>query len=347
MVSRGGPYRDSGGRGADFRRILGRIFGDAENPMGWALTVGRVAGIRVRLHLLFIVYATAQILYSIPRDTLGVGFTALAMTSLFVIVLLHEFGHCFACRAVGGEADDILMWPLGGLATVSPPHEWRAHLITTLGGPAVNAALTPVFAGLLMLAGQGDAVLFNPFRPSVAVGAMGSWWLVALWWLHYTNLLILGFNMLLPLFPLDGGRTLQAVLWRRMGYAPSMDVAATVGVFGAIALGVFALVGDHVLLLGIAIFAGLVSWQERRRLRAADDLGEVGFESVYRAQQEEARERGPTRSQRKQAEREQQVQVELDRILAKIAASGMGALSAKEKKALRDATERKRRGGSG
>lgn len=344
MVSRGGPYRD-GGRGADFRRILGRIFGDAENPMGWALSLGRVSGIRVRVHLLFLVYAVAQILYSIPRDTMGVGFTVTAMASLFVIVLLHEFGHCFACRAVGGEADDILMWPLGGLATCNPPHEWRAHLITALGGPAVNVVLAPVFVGALWASGQQDAILFNPFRPSISVTALSSWWVVTLWWLHYTNVLILGFNLLMPLFPLDGGRVLQAVLWRRMGYTPAMDLAATIGVFAAGGLALFALVGNHLMLFGIALFAGLVCWQERRQLRAADALGDAGFESIYRAQQEEARERrGPSRREVRRAEREREDQAELDRILAKIASTGMGSLNSKEQKFLREATERKRRG---
>lgn len=341
-----GSYRGEG-RGADFRRILGRIFGDAENPMGWALSLGRVAGIRVRVHLLFIIYAVAQILYSIPRDTMGVGFTASAMASLFVVVLLHEFGHCFACRAVRGEADDILMWPLGGLATCNPPHEWRAHLVTALGGPAVNVVLAPVFIGALWAVGQKDAILFNPFKPSVSVTLLGSWWLVFLWWLHYTNVLILGFNLLMPLFPLDGGRVLQAILWRRMGYTASMDATATIGLFAAGALGVFAVVGNHMMLLMIALFGGLYCWQERRRLRAADDLGDVGFEAIYRAQQEEARERrGPSRREKRRVENERAAQDELDRILAKIAASGMGSLSAREKKTLREATEQKRRGGS-
>ncbi len=36
---------------------------------------------------------------------------------LFVSVLLHEFGHCFAARWVDGDATEIMIWPLGGLAS--------------------------------------------------------------------------------------------------------------------------------------------------------------------------------------------------------------------------------------
>jgi Zn-dependent protease len=41
--------------------------------------------------------------------------------SLFAIVLLHEFGHALACRQVGGRANEIVLWPLGGVAFVMPP----------------------------------------------------------------------------------------------------------------------------------------------------------------------------------------------------------------------------------
>jgi len=31
-------------------------------------------------------------------------------------VLAHEYGHAFGARLVGGDCQEILMWPLGGLA---------------------------------------------------------------------------------------------------------------------------------------------------------------------------------------------------------------------------------------
>lgn len=37
---------------------------------------------------------------------------------LLVSVLVHELGHCAAARSVGGHADSILLWPLGGLAFI-------------------------------------------------------------------------------------------------------------------------------------------------------------------------------------------------------------------------------------
>src|SRR5207244_5592755 len=66
---------------------------------------------------------------------------SLVMGLLFFSVLLHEFGHCFAARSVNGDAQEVLLWPLGGLANVEVPHTPRANLIVAAGGPAVNLVL--------------------------------------------------------------------------------------------------------------------------------------------------------------------------------------------------------------
>lgn len=345
MNKRGRERYDDSGAGDRFRGMLARVFGDAENPMQWALTVGRVAGIRVRIHLIFIIYAVAQLLFAgVSRDTIGLGFTAISLAWLFVIVLLHEFGHCLACRWVGGEADDILMWPLGGLATVLPPDTPRANLITTLGGPAVNAALLPPLIALMLVYGMGDRLLFNPLDLSFALGGL-TWGQTALFLAYVVNLTILAFNVVLPIFPLDGGRILHAALWPRMGKRPALDVTLTIGFVGSIALGVFALVANQTLLLGVAVFAGITCFLERRTLRAADDLTSPWAESAqWREEDDRPAPRGPTKKELKRREREADEQQQLDAILEKIARSGMDSLTRAERKALEAATKKRREG---
>lgn len=333
---------DDSGRGGGLRRALGRIFGDGENPLGWSLPIGSIAGIRIKLHLFLLLYIAGQMVSSISQDRMGAAYMALSMTALFLLVLLHEFGHCFACRRVGGEADEVLLWPLGGLASVSPPHTWRANLITTLGGPAVNAVLLPVFAGLLALAGHADTILFNPLKPSLTIGQLPSWWLVALWWLHYTNLVLLLFNMLVPMFPLDAGRALHALLWHRVGARRATETATLVGLVTAGALAVGAMVLENVTLIVIAVFGAIMCWRERQLLRV-DALAGAGFAPTI-DDHDFAPPRGPGRAELKRREKEAREQAEVDRILAKIAQSGMASLSRSEKKALQQATERKRRG---
>ena len=110
------------------------------DPFSWSFPIGRLFGIGVRIHFLFPLVALGLILRVTTKDFLPGTWTDVAMVLalLFVTVLLHEFGHCFAARQVGGDANEVLLWPLGGLAACDVPHNPRAHFFTAAGGPAVN-----------------------------------------------------------------------------------------------------------------------------------------------------------------------------------------------------------------
>src|SRR5207237_7029453 len=64
--------------------------------------------------------------------------------SLFGIVLMHECGHALACRQVGGRADQIVLWPLGGVAYVDPPPRPGATLWSIAAGPLLTVVLMPL-----------------------------------------------------------------------------------------------------------------------------------------------------------------------------------------------------------
>src|SRR5262249_15606871 len=140
--------------------------------------------------------------------------------SLFGIVLLHEFGHALACRQVGGQANRIMLWPLGGVAFVQPPPRPGALLWSIAAGPLVNVVLVPVTVMAVVLArgaGLQDAQPdFVHFLLSIAVINFG----------------LLIFN-LLPIYPLDGGQILQALLWFVIGRARSLMVSGIIGLAAA------------------------------------------------------------------------------------------------------------------
>jgi Zn-dependent protease len=276
--------------------------------------------------------------WSISLDWFGPVYALLAMAALFVLVLLHEFGHVAACRALGGVADDVLLWPLGGLAPLAAPESRRAQIAVALAGPAVNLAILPLTSLGLWLGGAGGTILFNPLAPALAIGELGSWWLVALWWLHAINAALLACNLLAPLPPLDAARVLEAALRPRLGVRRAGEVAATVGLVGAIAVIVFALPSGQTLLVGVGVFCGLVCWQERQRLRAMEELGVTPLHPMRAPlsdEQIELRERRAAGAARNAAaERD-----EVDRILAKIASGGMESLTRGERKALQRATK--------
>jgi len=139
--------------------------------------------------------------------------------ALFLIVLMHEFGHALACRQVGGKADRIVLWPLGGVAYVDPPQRPGATLWSIAAGPLVNVALMPVLAVL--------------FSQAVANGASRD---VAelLFMIRRMNFWLLMFNIL-PIYPLDGGQILRSLLWFVLGRARSLLVATILGLLGIVA----------------------------------------------------------------------------------------------------------------
>jgi Zn-dependent protease len=196
-------------------------------------------GITVYLHWSWLVVAVFEIQMRSNRYH-SPGWNVAEYLTLFAIVLVHEFGHALACRSVGGKADRIILWPLGGVAYVSPPMRPGAMLWSIVAGPLVNVALLPLTLPWLWLPGNSDP---NEFLRSVAG----------------INLILLIFN-LLPIYPLDGGKILWALLWFVIGQGRALLVASVIGLFGAAGLGAVALwIGDF--WLGIlALFAAVQAW---------------------------------------------------------------------------------------
>jgi len=132
------------------------------DPLTWSLPLGRLFGINIRVHILFpivVLGLIGRVAYLDPRPELWLQ-ALLLMVMLFLVVLLHELGHCFGARAVDGDAQDILLWPLGGLAYADVPHTPRANFIYTAAGPAVNVLLC--LAAVLLIAACGYVPSFNP-----------------------------------------------------------------------------------------------------------------------------------------------------------------------------------------
>src|SRR5580765_1085653 len=117
----------------------------------WSFPIGQLFGIMIRVHPIlpmFVLGMIGRAWMSKPLANHGTYPTgawqdmAMLMVLMFVSILLHEFGHCFAARHMEGEADEVLLWPLGGLAFCrSLPHTPAAHFVTALGGPLVNLGL--------------------------------------------------------------------------------------------------------------------------------------------------------------------------------------------------------------
>lgn len=178
--------------------------------------------------------------------------------TLFAIVLLHEFGHALACRSVGGQANRILLWPLGGVAYVSPPRRPGAVLWSIAAGPLVNVALVPFTFGA--------AAVCHFYWADAPNDVLQYLEMVAL-----INIVLLVFNMM-PIYPLDGGQILQSILWFFIGFARSLGVAASIGLVGAVGVIILAVTWGNPWLIVLAIFGVSNSWRGLQHARALTKL---------------------------------------------------------------------------
>ncbi len=187
----------------------------------------RFAGIDLFLHWSWFFVAAIEI-NNRARSYTSPVWNVLEYLALFFIVMLHEFGHALACRQVGGTANQIILWPLGGVAYVNPPQRPGATLWSIAAGPLVNLALVPILsvAGILSRSQGWAQAMPNAHALLRAV------------WIINVGLLI--FN-LLPIYPLDGGQILRSLLWYVVGRARSLMAATIVGFVGVAGLILLAL----------------------------------------------------------------------------------------------------------
>ena len=322
------------------------------NPLLWILNgsvpLFTVFGIRVRMHASLVILIAWEMLLSETRFGMGVVNALTFGVSLFGIILLHEFGHCFAARRVGGDANDILMWPLGGLAFADAPNRPWPQLVTAAGGPLVNVVICAVSAaGMWAIAALGHhSFTLNPLH------IRGVYFYLA--WVFDLSLMLLLFN-LLPIFPMDGGRILQALLWFKLKYYRATLITCVVGMVGSVLMVMYGLAfvrswyGLIFVLIGIGCFR--TCFQLRAQVKAAGpwEFEDDGIDySASTWQPDEPRKKSRKLSRRvakrlrRQAEREENEQAEIDAILAKVSAQGMQSLTWAERRALRKATERQR-----
>ena len=137
----------------------------------------------------------------------------LAVTGLLLFsILFHEFAHVIAARRTGGNGSEILLWPLGGLAYVSPAPTFFSEGWTAMAGPISNAVLCLACLPAVLASGEIKDCLHPIYLPSGLdlAGNLPKSLLLLLFSLNFKLVLL----NLLPIFPLDGGQFAYA--WSKL-----------------------------------------------------------------------------------------------------------------------------------
>jgi Zn-dependent protease len=218
--------------------------------MGWSFSIGRLAGIQIRVHLTFILFLTwVGLTDGVEGGWREAVMGVFLLCLVFTCVLLHELGHAWAAQRFGIRTPDITLLPIGGLARLERiPERPIEEAAVALAGPAVSALLALTFG-----------LLSNFQISSMEAGSRG--WDGILSNLFTINTGLLAFN-LLPAFPLDGGRVFRALLAMRLDYGRATRIAAGSGQVLAVMLGAAGLFAPAPMLIFIAAFLFLGAGSE-------------------------------------------------------------------------------------
>lgn len=126
----------------------------------------------------------------------------------FLFVIMHEYGHSLSAKYIfDRKVESIVIYPIGGLATINSNLSCkREELIVTLCGPLVNLAIAVLFFPILFV--QNENVVHFAFI------------------VFFINLVLFCFNIL-PIYPMDGGRILRALL-QYFGFSFSKSTVITI-----------------------------------------------------------------------------------------------------------------------
>lgn len=165
----------------------------------------------------------------------------LLVPSLFLLVILHEFGHCYVAKKHGLVLDGISLFPFGGCARIgmtqlSPITE----LAVTAAGPLVNVLL--VLPTLALAALCKNIPTLNVLTSNIV----------------FINIAMVIFN-LIPAFPMDGGRLFRACLHLWMDEYKATYIAVRLSQAISIIGGIFALSKGHFMLVLIAFFISIAA----------------------------------------------------------------------------------------
>ena len=226
-----------------------------------AFKIFSLFGIGVFVHWSWFLVAIYSVQYR-THEYSSMIWNVLEYLSLFAIVLTHEFGHQLACRQVGGQTHDIVLWPLGGVAYVSPPQRPGAQLWSIAAGPLVNVVLVPLLAVLV----SGSSHLHWYDSNPNAYELIHNIWII--------NLALLIFN-LMPVYPLDGGQILRSLLWFPFGRANSLMAASIIGFIGVAALIIMAILARSIWLGIMAAFILMNCWGGLKQARALAKVAKI------------------------------------------------------------------------
>ncbi|NNE25533.1 MAG: site-2 protease family protein [Saprospiraceae bacterium] len=230
--------------------------------MGRSLYIGTYLGIPVKVHWSFglILLLIGYIIYDEGFNFQESAALILYVFSLFLCVILHEYGHALAARRYGVGTEDIILSPIGGLARLHRiPENPKQELVIAIAGPLVNLIIALILFLIILIVGQFE--LTQQESMTMLIHPIGFIQMVLL-----LNIVLFVFN-LIPAFPMDGGRILRAGLSLKLDRLKATRIASITGRFLSVVFMVVGVYYSHYALIFIGLFVYIMAFKEYQYLK--------------------------------------------------------------------------------
>ena len=221
------------------------------------LNLGSIAGIKIKVHWTFFFLLLWIAFQEIKAGgtTNAVLYNMAFILTVFLCVVLHEFGHALTAKRFGVKTKKITLLPIGGMASLDKiPEDPKQELLIAIAGPMVNIVIALLLYFIIPIdnfTSQNAGDLLN----SLKLLSLRNFLL----YLFIVNIALVVFN-LIPAFPMDGGRVFRALLAMKLDRVKATQIAATTGQIIAV---VFLLVGllynPILIFIALVIFLGAFS----------------------------------------------------------------------------------------
>jgi Zn-dependent protease len=278
-------------------------------------------GARFRVHALVPIWVLAELINAGRTDRNSLLHVVPALGLMLLLAFVKEIARVGYARRSESPVSMVVLWPLGALAVQSrgPLRGWKPYAAPLAGIACLSLIMASMF---VLVGGDPQLLLFNPLAPQPQIAALTTTAQVACWWGWYAGAVLVLAN-LLPILPLDAGRLMDARL-ARGGAAAGVLQLQVLGTAAAFIAAVFA---DQPRVVIASAVACVACWIALRRLAfvpVGEPLVKPGADTGMPHPDDSPE--------------------EVDRILAKVSARGLGSLSEEERAVLRRASARLRGG---
>ncbi|MCA9062356.1 MAG: hypothetical protein KDA96_04840 [Planctomycetaceae bacterium] len=223
----------------------------------FSFPLGQWLGARVRVSFLLPIVMLAMMW---RLEHVAWGFVAGVV--ILYSLLLHEMAHVVLLRLTGGDVNDIIIWPVGGLSAPHPGPGLRAELQPATAGPLMTAFLAACCAWPLNSVGLLND-LWNPFH-GFTVNPEHSVSDTTLRIGFFVNYCLFLLN-LIPITPMDAGQVVRSILHVRFEEGEVRDLMLRLGLVVSMVGVIGAFVFDLSSLVAVASFVFVLHLNEATR----------------------------------------------------------------------------------